>query len=294
MEVNINSFTVELFDFIRIVDPISNKVINEFGENCLGDNRCYNFFENSDICKNCISIKALKYGTEVFTKIEKKNKDIYLVMGKRIQYKDKWYVIEAIKDISKSSILDNISKYNSRKIQEKFDKMSILVALDELTECFNRRYLNEKLPIEIDKAIKHKRDLAIIMLDIDFFKQINDKYGHLAGDYVLKKLVKVIKKNIRASVDWVARYGGEEFVIILNGIKSENAIRVAEKIRYVIENTIFIYKEFSIKVTVSLGVTNLTDDTNSKEKLLEKVDKNLYKAKSKGRNMCISDKNFFD
>lgn len=294
MDANINSYISSLFDFIRIVDPISNEVINKFSNKYDKTNRCYNFWGNNDMCKNCISVKAFKCEDELFTKIEQSSKGIYLVIGKAIQYNGNKYVLEAIKDLSKSNILDVIDKSTNEKMQKKVDKMSMLVALDELTECFNRRYLSEKLPIEMKNAIKKKKDLAIIMLDIDFFKKVNDTYGHLIGDHVLKEVVKVTKKNIRSSTDWIARYGGEEFVIVLNDTNSSDAIIVAEKIRTTIENTVFNYKDITVRVTVSIGVTNLTDDIKDVNELLEKVDKNLYKAKNKGRNVCVSDENFFD
>ena len=122
---------------------------------------------------------------------------------------------------------------------------------------------------------------------------INDKYGHLAGDYVLKRVVNIIKKNIRSSTDWIARYGGEEFIIVLNDTNNASAFLLAERIRLAIENTHFRYKDVTINVTVSIGVTSMSDKINNKQQLLEKVDKNLYKAKSMGRNMCILDEKSF-
>ncbi len=289
MNENINSYINSLFDFVRIVDPISNNVINQVYEDDAKNIKCYEMWCNKNLCKNCIGARAYNYEDKSFVKIEYSGKSIYLVMAQVIKYKEKKYILEAIKDVTKTNILEDITKMTNEQMQEKVDKMNMLVALDALTECFNRRYIIEKLPIEISKAKKNNKDLSVMMMDVDFFKEINDKYGHLAGDYVLKKVVNVIKKNIRSSTDWIARYGGEEFIIVLNNTDSSSAFLLAERIRLSIENTIFKYKDDNISVTVSIGVTAMSDKINDKDQLLERVDENLYKAKSMGRNICILD-----
>lgn len=285
---DVNSHIKSLFDFVRIIDPISNNVVDQA---CKDDDdiKCYEMWHNNNLCKNCIGARAYNYDDKSFVKIEYSDNNIYLVMAKVIKYKDRKYVLEAVKDVTKLNILEEVTKMTNEQMQEEVDRMNMLVALDGLTECFNRRYIIEKLPIEMDKAKQNKKNLSIMMMDIDFFKDINDKYGHLAGDYVLRKVVNIIKKNIRSSTDWIARYGGEEFIIVLNETDSSDAFLLAERIRLAIEGTPFKYKNVTISVTVSIGVTTMSDKINNKQQLLERVDENLYKAKSMGRNMCILD-----
>lgn len=292
MVENIDSHIKSLFDFVRIVDPISNNIVDQ---ECRNNNgiKCYKMWNNKGLCKNCIGARAYNYDDKSFVKIECSDENIYLVMAKVIKYKNRKYILETVKDITKSDVLEEITKMTNEQMKEEVDRMNMLVALDGLTECFNRRYITEKLPIEMTKAKKNKKDLSIMMMDIDFFKNINDKYGHLAGDYVLKRVVNIIKKNIRSSTDWIARYGGEEFIIVLNDTNNASAFLLAERIRLAIENTHFRYKDVTINVTVSIGVTSMSDKINNKQQLLEKVDKNLYKAKSMGRNMCILDEKSF-
>lgn len=288
MTEHINSYIKLLFDFVRIIDPISNNVIDKVHE----DNKvvkCYEQWNSEDSCENCIGIRAYNCENKSFVKIKYKDDKAYLVMAKAIKYNGQKCILEAIKDVTQTGVLDDITKITNAQIQVEVDRMNMLVALDGLTECFNRRYITEKLPIEIAKAKKNKKDLSIMMLDIDFFKEINDKYGHLAGDHVLKKVVNIIKKNIRSSTDWIARYGGEEFIIVLNDTDSSSAFLLAERIRLAIEEATFKYKDININVTVSIGVTSMSQRVNSKQRLLERVDKNLYKAKSMGRNICILD-----
>jgi diguanylate cyclase (GGDEF)-like protein len=124
------------------------------------------------------------------------------------------------------------------------------------------------------------------MFDIDHFKHVNDTYGHLAGDHVLKHLASVIKSRIRRE-DIMARYGGEEFAIILPEIENSNAIRFAEKIRQIVEQTTFIFEDTEIPVTISIGVSTVPEDVHSPEDFVRLADDNLYDAKRSGRNCVV-------
>ena len=124
-------------------------------------------------------------------------------------------------------------------------------------------------------------------MDIDNFKNINDKYSHQVGDYVLKEIGKIIRDNIRKEYDWVSRFGGEEFLIAFKNIDNENALRSTERIRKTIEAYKFIYNDLDINVTASFGVVELSDEINEMNALIAAADKNLYKAKELGKNMII-------
>ena len=161
--------------------------------------------------------------------------------------------------------------------------------LDALTGFNNRRQLEERIKQEVSSAKRQKRNLCAIMTDIDFFKSVNDSYGHAAGDLVLKTVSQVIKQQLR-DYDIAGRYGGEEFSIILPYTKLPEARMVAERLRKAVENTkIDISKVNSdvsdkdISVTISLGITEYGDGDDEKT-ILQKADKALYKAKESGRN----------
>jgi diguanylate cyclase (GGDEF)-like protein len=159
-----------------------------------------------------------------------------------------------------------------------------LTTVDGLTQVFNRRYLLEQLDREASRSKRYRRELSLILFDIDHFKQINDNYGHLAGDYVLKQLATVVKGKIRRE-DILARYGGEEFAIVLPEIDAPNAVSFAEKVRKLVEKAPFKFEETKIAVTVSVGVATCaeTDDAAS---LIKRTDEKLYEAKGAGRN-CV-------
>ena len=156
---------------------------------------------------------------------------------------------------------------------------------DPLTGVNNRAALDKALFQEISLAKRHATPLSIIMLDVDNFKSINDNYGHITGDAVLKRIAESMVECARDS-DIIYRYGGEEFLMLLRSTDEEGAVLVAERIRRAIENILFRYDEFDIRVTASQGLASLLvdDDLNS---LLGRCDKALYSAKSEGRNRVI-------
>jgi len=158
-----------------------------------------------------------------------------------------------------------------------------LMTVDGLTQVFNKRYFLEALEREISRSRRYGRDLSLIMFDIDHFKQINDAYGHLAGDAVLKQLCQVVHGKIRRE-DLLCRYGGEEFSILLPEIDSFNARLTAEKIRRLVEKTAFTFEDTRIPVTISLGVATVQAEAIDPESFIKRSDEQLYLAKNTGRN----------
>ncbi len=161
-----------------------------------------------------------------------------------------------------------------------------LTTIDGLTQIFNKRYFVETLEREIGRAHRYRRNLSLIMFDIDHFKEINDTHGHLAGDHILRQLAATIKTRIRRE-DILARYGGEEFAIVLPEIDTANATAFAEKVRMLVERTVFEFEDVRIPLTVSVGVACLTPELQAPEDLVKLADEKLYLAKEQGRNRVI-------
>lgn len=161
-----------------------------------------------------------------------------------------------------------------------------LTTVDGLTQIFNKRYFTETLEREMSRASRYRRDLSLVMFDIDKFKLINDTHGHLAGDAVLKQLAAVVKTKIRRE-DMVARYGGEEFTIVLPELDVARAAQMAEKIRRLVEQTAFRFEENRIPVTISLGVTGIEPDMTDAASFIRRADEKLYQAKDGGRNCVV-------
>jgi diguanylate cyclase (GGDEF)-like protein len=170
---------------------------------------------------------------------------------------------------------------------EILSKMNAEIAKDGLTDSFNRRYLEERLVLDIWSAESTGQPLSVILADIDRFKEVNDKYGHLAGDQVLKDFVELSKGFIRKNTDWIARYGGDEFVIVLPGADSAVAMQAAEKIRLACQLGTVRYGLSHIKFTASFGTNTVTGVKTTVDGLVGTADRNLYAAKNGGKNRVV-------
>jgi diguanylate cyclase (GGDEF)-like protein len=168
----------------------------------------------------------------------------------------------------------------------------LLSITDALTGAFNRRYLMEQLPNEVERSRRYGSPLSVVMCDIDHFKRINDTRGHAAGDGVLHQFVERLNGSIRSASDWVSRYGGEEFVVVLPETPHRGATLVAEKIRAIIAGTPFHAGDGEISVTASFGVASSgptgPDLTLTVEQLIGAADSCLYRSKESGRNRTTS------
>ncbi|MBK8169374.1 MAG: GGDEF domain-containing protein [Sandaracinaceae bacterium] len=183
---------------------------------------------------------------------------------------------------------DTILKYLSgsdveAQYHETIYKMTII---DGLTGANNKRFLLESLERELPRARRHQRPLSLCMIDIDHFKAVNDGFGHLAGDYVLKELATLIRTRLRPD-DILARYGGEEFGIALPETSREGAVKIADQLRALVEKHRFQFEGEHIPVTMSVGVAQL-DDKWDVLQLIKAADEKLYEAKRSGRNRVCS------
>ena len=159
---------------------------------------------------------------------------------------------------------------------------------DGLTQLYNRKFLDENLKIILPQIKRDKKNIGLLMLDMDHFKAVNDEYGHDIGDKVLKSLSRILEENVRES-DILVRYGGEEFMVLLIGVDSEeNALNIAHKIgAKVRENEIDVYAGTTIKKTVSMGLSMFPHDSSSFDTVIKNADIALYEAKSSGRDKVV-------
>jgi diguanylate cyclase (GGDEF)-like protein len=161
--------------------------------------------------------------------------------------------------------------------------------VDALTRAYNRRFIDKRFDEELAYALRHQSELSVVMLDVDYFKSINDRHGHSSGDLVLRNIAEVITDQLRTE-DILARYGGEEFLVLLRGIPQSGASSVAERVRQAVQNAQIKVGRVTLRVTVSAGVASLSScPSNTKEDLIAQVDERLYRAKHQGRNQICAD-----
>lgn len=236
--------------------------------------------ERGDIpyCHTCpikISIKdALTKNIPTYKKVisrdcymnRKKVKKYFLYSCKRINYNNNNMAMVILDDITDSEI----SKENLKKLS----------VTDELTTIYNRRFIFQSLEKEIERKERYGSSFSLLMMDIDHFKSVNDRFGHINGDRVLKKTSLTIKEHIR-NVDILGRFGGEEFLLILPETDVEHAAMCAERLRKSIEN--LHLDDINYQITISIGVGEVIHGDNA-DKIIDRVDTALYKAKENGRN----------
>jgi len=188
-------------------------------------------------------------------------------------------------EIDKFSVFSTQFSLELKKVNL-YEQIEELATTDSLTGLYVRRKILESTREELERAARHKMSLAFIMLDIDYFKNCNDKYGHLAGDYVLKEIARILNTNLR-EIDLVGRYGGEEFSIILPDTNLDEARIVSQRILEAVRNYSFKAYGEEFKVTVSSGVAVFPEDGDTPLKLIDNADRALYAAKNRGRNRSI-------
>lgn len=281
----------DLYLAMRIVDPVSKEVPYTYGEtNDIDSSKCYQIWRKNRACKNCISMRAVNEKIAAI-KIIISNHMICFVTAMPIYIDGKEFALELVQNATGRMIIesDAVCKDADPILSSVSDYLERLLICDELTGLYNRRFIDEQFPAALNHAQNYKTPLSIVYADIDFFKNVNDTYGHVAGDQVLKDMANLLRSNIRDNDSWVARYGGEEFLICLPGINNESAKKIAERIRIAIMKNDFKVGSTVISVTCSFGVYTVQEEDSelTAQGVISLADSNLYKAKTTGRNKVV-------
>lgn len=206
---------------------------------------------------------------------------------RQLRYKAQSETLETARRLNRE--LEDRVRERTQELEDLNQRLNELSVTDALTGLRNRRFLDEQLRHEVDRARRTGRPLAVAMLDIDHFKPVNDTHGHQTGDECLKMVGEIIHANLRSPQDTGARYGGEEFAMILPETDREGAVRVLERIRRQIHDSPVSYDGVTLAMTLSGGVTIQSDaEAITPEQLLAEADEALYRAKSEGRDrVCV-------
>lgn len=252
-----------LYDLTRKIAPVLNKkeLFSAFAEEIkhLGKVDMVRFSNSGDSNKGVLKFELDKGGRETL-EVSTKSKNVTEYMP---------YFVKLLK-----LCLERIKLY---------DELQELSILDSLTKIYNRRHFMFRYKTEFQRAAKFKLSLAFLMIDIDHFKKINDTYGHLVGDAVLREVARIIRENLR-EIDFLARFGGEEFSVILPETDKASAIMAAERINTKVSRERIRVFDETLSVNISVGVATFPQNTLHPDVLVEVADKALYKAKLSGRN----------
>lgn len=193
--------------------------------------------------------------------------------------------LEAIKILASYIAIAVNNSQKSEALTAAIADLEISSTTDPLTELNNRRYMINKITDEYNRFQRSQHPFVIIVTDIDYFKDINDTYGHDCGDFVLKELANLFKSTLRKQ-DYIARWGGEEFLILLTDTDVASSLIMAERLRQTIMDHVFHYQEEKVQVTLTFGISEYCDNL-SMEDIIKRADRALYQGKSSGRNKCV-------
>lgn len=281
------SFLKNLYDIIRIVDPLTKKVLLYDGNTVIEKgSSCFSGIGKEKVCENCISIMALK-DEKTYMKIESIEGRSYLITVSPLSLKDRILIVELIKDVTDTLFYGHILDGDGCKVNNIIQDLKQMAIKDSLTDINNRRFIDDRLPLDIIKCKANAEPISIIMVDVDYFKNINDTFGHTTGDFVLREFAGCLKECIRNKRDWIGRYGGEEFLVCLPGADKKAAFDIAERMQKHIADKKFVKYGQIINVTASFGICSSSDKNITVEELLNLADKKLYEAKNSGRNRIV-------
>jgi diguanylate cyclase (GGDEF)-like protein len=280
LEANLNFFH-KMYDSVRIVDPLRKRVM-EYRDCSASETReiCYAYWGSGQICDNCISVRAHREQRS-FMKLEHSPEEIMLVTALPIDSAEKPMVLELLKNVTDTMMIGSGDYQNGKLMSDVVKDINDMIIRDELTSLYNRRFLVDRLPVNIVSAKMSKKPLSVIFIDIDNLKTVNDTFGHAAGDKILKQAANTIRDCLRNDTDWVARYGGDEFVVCLNGTDSQGALRISERIYRRFDETKVSIQDNQITIVVSQGVVTMPVSGLSAEEIIRFADEKMYEAKKR-------------
>ncbi|MEA4919452.1 MAG: GGDEF domain-containing protein [Clostridiaceae bacterium] len=271
------TFFQKMYDAVRLVDPIRKKVMESRLSGPTSE-VCYNYWGRDCICENCISMRAFNEN-RTFMKLEHSSNAVMLVTAMPIEHSNHIVVLEFLKNTTDTMMIGTGEYNKGQLLFNAVHDLNNLVIRDALTSLYNKRFLDDRLPADIDCAVVNQNPLSVIFIDIDNMKAVNDAFGHVAGDQILKLAAITIKGCVRDSTDWVARYGGDEFFVCLNNTDHESALDIFKKINNSFKQISFDVQGNSISVKVSQGVVTMPTSGMSAEEIIQLADRKMYEVK---------------
>lgn len=273
-----HDFIYSLYDYIRIVDPIQKTV--EYAarpqaeEISGGEHECFRLWDRGQVCENCISMRAFNSGN-AFIKFDCWGDKVFMVTAVPVMVAGCRQVAELLKDITHTGILF-INGKETDQIHKILIKRNQALVRDTLTGAYNRDFIFERLPHDILRANKGGQPLTLIFVSINGFRAINDQYGLMAGDLVVKEFVKALKHYCTGNSDWCARYDGVEFLLILDNTTEKQAYQTCKRLAKKITRITVPFEKHVIRISADIGFYTMTGEPLAPQNLIEKARKGLF------------------
>lgn len=261
-----------IYDNIRLVDPVKKKVLSYFiyepMKEAVLQQPCYQTW-NEKTCANCTSARALKQNKTI-VKIEFRESQVYLVTSVPAGTEDNQVVVELYKDITESGILD-IDGKDLSEIHKLVNRRNLRIITDAITRIYNSEFIYDRLPFDIFRSHEEMRPLALIYTEIGNLKIINDMHGLKAGDYIIKKIAKIVRYYLRNGEDWTARFNNSGFVIILHDSDEKKIYAICKRLSNKIDKTEFVFGGKIIKIEQKIGWHVLHDEMITVDEFVNKA-----------------------
>jgi len=277
-------FIHNLYDYIRVVDPIQKKVSYQTGsysgQIIGGGNECFSLWEREQACENCISMRAFNSG-DTFIKINCWGNKVFMATAVPYDAADSRYVVELLKDITNTGIMDLEGK-ETDKIHKIIAKKNQALVKDAQTGTYNRDFIAERLPYDIARSNRQGQPLAIIFAGISGLRALNDKYGLKVGDLAVREFAKALRYYCKSDRDWCARYGDADFILVLDSTDEKQAYLTCKRLAKKISGMTVPLEGHVIRITADIGFYTVEDEHLTPGELIDKARKGLYTTDETG------------
>lgn len=270
----------KMYDAVRVIDPARRQVIAFRGEMLQkSDETCCLYLKNAEICSGCLSMCAYRNRTSM-SKLERSGRTILLVTAVPVSVPEGTVIFELLKNVTGTMLIgDGVYSEPGKPILQTIDEWNDKVSRDVLTQLYNRRFAENRLPADMLNAVVRGSPLSIIFIDVNNFKSINDTFGHETGDLALKVAADSIRRATAGMKGWAARYGGDEFLVCLAHADEKTASCVAATIRKSVQKQQLYFKGHEMRFSVSAGVQSLRGRNLTAKELIAYADRNMYEQK---------------
>jgi len=276
---------LQMFDTVRLIEAGGSHRVCTAGSGTWipTEEMCYRFWNREEKCANCVSRQACRNGRQM-VKIEYKDDSYYFVIARPVTIEGREYILEAITNITDQLATGCEDSAESNFVMDIIHQLDAVSTRDSMTGLYNKAYLQKSVEAALAEAGEGRVHVYMAMIDIDHFKQVNDRYGHACGDIAIRELASLLQGYVTPSIGESARYGGDEFAVLFHAEDKQQCIQVMERIRREMGEIPFRSEGTEYHVTISYGIDDIAGARDYRE-AVEWADSRLYIYKRRGRRL---------